>query len=363
MDIFAFVKKDRLVLQIWTPLLVLTILWFALSAVFSAYPTLGLRRLVLAIFTIFQASTFVLLPQDQDHFSRLLAAGALGILVICYAGLVFAPELSIHQRTDLMEPDLAGAWRGAFGHKNGAGAAMVTLIFIGLYVARTSSAMNGALIVVLAGTFLIFSESKSPLRLLPLVLGTSFLATRVRRPSAKIAAALSAPLALSLIVLGSISSEWMHSLLGILTSDPTFTGRDVIWQFTLDHIGQRPLLGFGFQAFWGTSDLIAAWTYLESWGYRASDAHNSYLNIAVMTGLVGLALSMLWTIGQALADFIRIEPDHRNEPLNRLLMQLWLFGLTISSFESVLFDGGNLLWFMLLVAIAGFRYQLVAKQR
>src|SRR5437763_9347410 len=96
---FVLVKDARLVLKALTAVLVLTLLWFALSAIFSGHPALASRRLVLAIFTIFQAAVFLLLPQDRDHFSRLLAAAALIILAICYAGIMFAPELSIHQRS------------------------------------------------------------------------------------------------------------------------------------------------------------------------------------------------------------------------------------------------------------------------
>src|SRR5207248_6350862 len=125
----------------------------------STQAALAGRRLVLAMFTVFQAAVFLLLPRDTRHFSQLLAAGALIVLLICYGGVIFVPELSIHQGSDLAEPDLAGAWRGAFGHKNGAGAAMVTLIFIGIYVIRTYSSIFGILIIALAGFFLIFTES------------------------------------------------------------------------------------------------------------------------------------------------------------------------------------------------------------
>jgi O-antigen ligase len=248
---FVWIRNVRLVLKVLSPWLVLTLLWFALSAVTCAYPALASRRLVLAIFTIFQASAFLLLPVDRDHFGRLLAMGALMVLAVCYAGLLFAPELSIHQSTDLMEPDLAGAWRGAFGHKNGAGVAMATLIFIGIFVLRSASTSIGALIVALAAIFLIFTDSKSSMRLFPVVLAVSFLLPRMRRPGAKIAVALASPLILNLIVLGSVSFEWMRQLLENSALDPTFTGRDVIWRFTLDYIAQRPILGFGFQALWG----------------------------------------------------------------------------------------------------------------
>src|SRR5882724_4406477 len=177
---FVYLKDARIFLKALTPMLAITFLWFACSAAFSPHADLAARRLVLAALTIFQAAVFLLLPQDRNHFSRLLAVGALIVLVLCYAGVVFLPEHSIHHATDLAEPELAGSWRGFFTHKNGAGAAMVVLIFIGIFVIRTLSAPLGLLIILLAVGFLVFTESKSPLALLLPVLIASGVLVRMR---------------------------------------------------------------------------------------------------------------------------------------------------------------------------------------
>jgi hypothetical protein len=44
-----------------------------------------------------------------------------------------------------------------------------------------------------------------------------------------------------------------------------------------------------------------------------------------------------------------------------LFLQIWLFGLCLSSFESELFNGGSVLWFMVVVSIIGLRYQATAE--
>ena len=360
--IFVLMKDPRVVWMAWTPVLILTLLWFGLSALNSAHPALAARRLILAILIIFQASAFLLLPRDRQHFTQLLATAALMVLAICYAGLLIAPELSIHQSSDLAEPELAGNWRGAFTHKNGAGAAMVILIFIGIFTMRSLNSVLGAITIALAGIFLVFTESKSSLRLLPCVLLVSFLTLRVQRPlAAKIAIAVSMPTIIGALTIGSVSSAMVESLVGAFLSDPTFTGREDIWRFTLDHIAQRPILGYGFQAFWGTDELVRAWSYLGSWGNRASDAHHGLLNIAVMTGIVGLVLSLLWIFVQPLADHIRTRPDRSDPALTELFLQIWLFGLCLSGFESVPFSGGDCVWFVMLLAIIGLRYQATAR--
>ena len=358
---FLYVKNVRILLKAVTPILAIVFLWFAASAIFSPHSDLAARRLVLAAFTVFQAAAFLLLPQDRDHFSRLLAAGALAVLALCYFGVIFLPEHSIHQAADLAEPELAGNWRGFFTHKNGAGAAMVVLIFIGIFVSRTSSSLLGLLIVALAAVFLVFTESKSPLSLLPPVLIASLVLVRLRNPLLKCIAAAGLPLMIAVVTIGSVTLDPVRSLVYRLMSDASFTGRDEIWVFAIDHILQRPVLGWGFQAFWGTPELVSAWTYLESWGYRASDAHSGFLNIAVMTGLVGLALSLLWVLVQPLADLIHTPPERSDAALTLLFVQVWLFGLCLCGFESELFNGGSIVWFMSVVAIIGLHYQATAE--
>jgi O-antigen ligase len=358
---FLYVKDARIFLKAFTPILVIIFLWFALSAAFSPHGDLAARRLVLAAFTIFQATAFLLLPQDRDHFSRLLAVGALTGLALCYLGVIFLPEHSIHQASDLAEPELAGNWRGFFTHKNGAGAAMAVLVFIGIFAARTLSAPIGLLIIALATGFLIVTESKSPLSLLLPVLIASLVLVRLRNPLLKWIAAAGLPLIIAVMTIGSVTLEPIRALVYQLMSDPSFTGRDEIWVFTIDHILQRPVVGWGFQAFWGTPELVSAWTYLESWGYRASDAHNGFLNIAVMTGLVGLVLSLIWVFVQPLTDLIRTPPERCDPALTLLLVQVWLFGLCVCGFESELFNGGSIVWFMSVAAIIGLRFQATAQ--
>jgi hypothetical protein len=202
--VFVYVKDARIVVKAFTPILVVTFLWFACSAAFSPHADLAARRLVLAAFTIFQAAAFLLLSQERDHFSRLLTVGALTVLVLCYAGVVFLPEYSIHHSTDLAEPELAGNWRGSFTHKNGAGAGMVVLIFIGIFIVRTLNAGLGLLIIALAACFLVFTESKSPLGLLLPVFIASVLLVRVRKPAAKYIAAAGLPLIIGILTIGSV---------------------------------------------------------------------------------------------------------------------------------------------------------------
>jgi O-antigen ligase len=354
---FAVTNRLRLIARVVTPILVVIFLWFACSAVLSLHPALAARRLVLASFVIFQAAILLFLPEDRIHFVRLLAIGALLVLVLCYAGVMFAPQFSIHQAADLAEPQLAGNWRGFFAHKNGAGAGMGILIIFGIYIFRRLNTVLGSVIVALAAFFLFFTESKSPMTLLPLALVFSVVFVHLRNPLGKLTVLISVPAIIGILTIGSVQFAAVDTLVGELLSDPTFTGRNDIWQFTLNHIALRPIIGFGYQAFWGTSELVNSWTWLDSWGYRASDAHNGPLNIAVTTGLVGLLLTLGWVFVRPFLDHVRTAPGRVDPALNMMFVQTWLFGLYLSGFESELFNNGSVVWFMTAVSIIGLRLE------
>jgi O-antigen ligase len=356
---FVLAQARWVIRRALTSALVLTLAWFFVTAIVSEHSDLALRRLVLAVFTVINATAFLVLPTDRKHFGRLLATGALIVLAISYLGVLLIPHLSIHQVSDVIESALAGAWRGPFGHKNGAGSMMVVLIFIGIFVSRTVNLVTGLIIVTSAAVFLAFTTSKSPIGLLPLVLLLSFVLLRLRSAPARYALVIGSVLIANLLTVGTVAIEPLGKLVAALGSDATYTGRDEIWLFAIDHTFRKPITGFGFQAFWGTDDLLFNWSVTESWGLRASDAHNGYLNIAVMTGLVGLALTLVWAVLQPLADLSAARRNSFDPALTTLFVQIWIFGLLLSSVESVLFSGGDALWLLMIASIVGLRLHRV----
>lgn len=358
---FVLTKARWVMARALTPALILTLLWFTVTALGSAHSELALRRLVLAAFTVINAATLLVLPTDREHFGRLLAIGALVILATSYLGVLLAPQLSIHQASDVVENALAGAWRGPFGHKNGAGAMMVVLIFVGIFVGRAVNLATGLIIIAGAAVFLPFTMSKSPTGLFPLVLILSFTVLWLRSAAAKYVLIIGAVVIANLLTVGTVTIDAVDKLITSLMPDASYTGRDEIWLFAIEHVLKKPITGFGFQAFWGTGDLLFNWDVNESWGLRASDAHNGYLNVAVMTGLVGLALTLAWVVLQTLADLSDARAKHFDPALTTLFTQTWIFGLLLSSVESVLFSGGDALWFMMIVSIIGLRLQRVSQ--
>lgn len=342
------------------PALIGALLWCALSVLTSWEPSLSFRRFIFMLVALGIAAIAILLPKNVRHFSDVLAAAVLVVLALCYLGVVFAPSLSVHQASDFLEPELAGNWRGLFGHKNEASATMVLFIFIGLFVARVRSAVLGFTIVLFALTFLVFAQSKTSIAMLPLVLMISVVMKRVRAPAFGIAIALTGLLVFNILSVGSIYSESLRNILDLVLTDSTFTGRTEVWQFVLDRIRDRPIIGYGFAAFWGTPEVVYGMGGTEIWANAAGHAHNGYLDLALTVGIPGAVLVALWLVVVPLVDFYRAPRDVSADPLGTLFLRVCLFAAYASCFESMLVQEGVAGMFLFL-ATFGLRFLSVSR--
>jgi O-antigen ligase len=351
-------RRLRLLAQ---PLYAAMLAWLVVSVATSNDPALSFKRLVFALLVILLAAVAPLLPTTMRRFADMMAAIAVAVLVLCYAGLLFAPHVAIHQPDDLVEPTLAGNWRGLFDHKNIAGPMMVNLIFVGLFVAKRRNLALGAAIMVAAAIFLYFCEAKAAIQLLPVVLVLSFAMMRLRSALLCAVLALAPAILLAFVTIGSLYIDGVRSFNEAVLSDPTFTGRRDIWQFAIDNIAQRPWTGFGFGAFWETP--LSAYQHLADGNeaMRASHAHNAFLELLLTVGIPGLVLGLLWAVWLPLADLQRAKQAGADRALVTLFVQIWLFALLTSNFESVLFNRGDPLWFTMLIAMFGLRYLSLAR--
>jgi O-antigen ligase len=365
-------RRYRQFLSGFTPLAIAALAWLGVSALTSQNPELSLRRLAFTFVVYLMAAGWVLVPAGIRQLSMILSVLAGGVLVLCYAGIVLAPSRTIHQFADVLEPDLAGDWRGIFGHKNEAGAVMVLMTFVGLFIAGTSSKRFGFLISIFAVGFLIGTGAKTSLILLPLVLVVSYL-TRHSSTLGRMSFYCLAPLVLfnALAVL-AIYSNTMETILNSAISDASFTGRTDVWQFAIGNIFERPILGHGFMAFWRTDEVLSETQSTDLWANNAAHSHNGYLDIALTTGFPGLFLCIAFAVIGPIVSYHRYRRNRsaRVAPeiaaLSTFLLHIWLFGIYFNCFESALFDRGNRVWFFMCSAVFGLyyisRYHLHPKQ-
>jgi O-antigen ligase len=329
--------------------------WILLSALLSLDPVSSMRRLVLTICVVAVAALLMLLPKSASQLIRWLSIAVLGLLAICYLGLLLAPHLAIHLATDAQEPALAGDWRGSFGHKNVAAAVMAMLLFLGIYIARSGAWISGALTIGLALLFLLHAGGKSSLGLCLAVLALTSLAAVVSSFWLR-AVILLAPLALLLLLgVGTVMSDSLAGIAQMLPLDSSFTGRTDIWTFATEAARQRLLTGYGFEAFWGGSSVKGLPEGME-WAATAANSHNGYLDTVLTMGLPGLALLIAVFVIGPLRDFHAADRAGNGGPFGLALLQVWLFGIYLSSLESFYFDRDDPIWFTFLLAVFGLHY-------
>jgi O-antigen ligase len=351
-------QPQRLLLLI-RPIMIATLLWFAVTVVFSWEPSLSMRRLAFALVTISVAAMVLLLPRNPRHFAGLMAAVAIIVTVVCYLGVMVAPMHAIHQASDMLEPELAGDWRGVFSHKNDASAAMVIFIFSGLFVARERSRCLGVIVIALAVPFLYLTHSKTALAAMPIAYVVSLIMAHTRRPATGVGIAIVILLFLNLISIGSVYFEPAHDLVDAIMSDPSFTGRADVWRLAEDAVAQSPIVGHGFSAFWGTEQVVYGMSG-KGWANTASHAHNGYLDMALTVGLPGTVLTTLWLLILPLVDFYRTPADADSAPLKMLFLRICLFAAYQSCFETMFTEVGAL-WMVLFVAVFGLRFLAVTR--
>jgi len=329
--------------------------WIVVMVMMSIEPGTSARRFLLAISVATVAASLMLLPRTQTELRNWLATAILTLLTVCYLGFLLAPNLSIHLATDAQEPALAGAWRGVFGHKNMAAGMMAMLLFLGIYIMRAGSWLAGGVAVGLTLLFLIKAEGKSALALCFGVLVLTSLSSMIRSFWCRAVVLLTPLVLLNMIGIGSVMSEILASISRALPLDASFTGRTDIWTFGLEAARLKLWTGYGFSAFWGSAAVRNLPQGME-WAATAAHSHNGYLDITLALGLPGLALLIAAFVIKPLRDFHSAGEGGNDGPLAQALLQVWLFGLYLSSLESFFFDRADQMWFTMMVAMFGLHY-------
>ena len=353
----ALAMRDNLpgLATLLTPAYLLFGGWIATTVVLSVDPATSIKRFALTACVMAVTATLMLLPKSQHELMRWFSIAALALLAVCYLGIMLAPHLSVHLATDIQEPQLAGNWRGAFGHKNVAASVMAMLVFLGIYIVRSGAFLSGGTVVGLASLFLFYSAGKSSLALTFVVLALTSLTSVVRAFWLRAVMLLSPLVLLVLLSIGTVMSDGLADIAKMLPLDSSFTGRTEIWTFALQSLQLRLPTGYGFEAFWGTDAIRNVPEGME-WAEYASHSHNGYLDTALSMGLPGLALLIVVLIIVPLRNFQAADRGGNNGPLTMALLRIWLFGLYLSSLESFFLDRADPTWFTFLLAVFGLHY-------
>jgi exopolysaccharide production protein ExoQ len=230
---------------------------------------------------------------------------------------------------------------GAFASKNQLGffsSLGIYFAFAGLFILRERGLWRlfALLVACLCVYALIASQSATSIIAVAatlavmMVLGVMFLFAPATRKALVLAALL---LGLGLAFVG-LNLGGLDVLLGAFGKDATLTGRTYLWSEGLAAAWQAPFFGVGYQAYWvqGFSEAERLWEEFYIGTRSGFHFHNTYIEVLVELGLVGLALLLLLVIRVTAGHLMRVIDDHQNRAAH-VLFGLALMLLVRSFFE------------------------------
>jgi exopolysaccharide production protein ExoQ len=284
------IKMEALQMKAITLLALLTIC----SALWSQNPFRSLYNgFFYFISTLFGFYLVVQFEPDEIVSLAMMAGVSLSVLNLIFVFLL--PQFGVlHQLRE------AGAWAGVFMERTAAAKCMVFLLSPAFVFERGSFRLGRIGYIILLGWFIFKTHAVTALIVLffyILVMAAIYILRKFETKSLIVISGIALILG---VVVVSVSLPFLPAILTFFGRDSTLTGRTFIWQVVIRSIVKRPLLGYGFYAFWqgltgesANAILSVKWIF----GY----AHNGILELLLQLGVVGTAVFFI-TLFQALKN-------------------------------------------------------------
>lgn len=298
--VYAIWRDQRLVVPLlvrgWIPLVFAG--WCLISPIWAVEPVTALKIAVYLILTLmicFHAAA--VLSARQVMYAVVLATGFIGLLSLFLL-------LSGQSQTS-----------GVFPQKNAMGKSMIMLWTAAFAVAidpgSSRKVRYGGLVMALLAFYLgIRSESATAVLLMIanggiLMLGSIVLKGGINRPSrlALTFVLFAGGFLSAAIILPTFQGDPVEIVLEQFGKDSTLTGRTGLWDYAEEQIKEAPVLGVGSGGFWRYQSSPLVQKIYEEYHRGVWDQfnfHNSYYEITVHQGYIGLVLAVtaiIWAWG------------------------------------------------------------------
>lgn len=272
-------------------------------------------------------------------------------LFLCFAAASILNMFFVLGRPPIDVKFATWGYPGYFAGKNYLGYCAAVALLLSLREVLYSGHRRwlGIAIAIIAIALLFLSNSKTSLGLALLVPILAVITLRVRKATGISSAIILLSIPLCYIVLSNIVPSFnLNRLSYMLYGDSTFTGRTVIWDFTLSEASRRPLLGWGYQSFW-LAGPDAPSMLAPGWVKDMPNSHSGYLDTILEIGYIGFALLMIFIVATVHAIGRMADRD----PLRAwLVLSLALFVIFYNFLESIWMRGFEFLWVVFLIAAA-----------
>jgi exopolysaccharide production protein ExoQ len=191
------------------------------------------------------------------------------------------------------------AYVGIYPYKQILGRMMVLslitlLAYFGAYPRQRWLSVLG----MLGAVFLLFASRSSTYVIAAIVAIAIYPIYLIAKQGAKMRVILLLLTLLGIVVFAGFMLVSWESLVTSSGKGVTFNGRTPIWTLAIEQLMKRPLLGYGYSAFWGSDE---GWQVYRGVGWvwalhkpeydvRKFIAHNAFLDVALQLGLMGLVM-------------------------------------------------------------------------
>lgn len=263
------------------PSLFLILCFLPLMSVFWSVAPLVTLKYAITYFgtTLFGMYLGMRFPTDKQLKIIALAIGIAAILSLLV--VVIQPSLGVMQIGDLR-----GDWKGLYNHKNQFGRVISIGMISSFIYFFGAKGRKLYLFILLIELVCLIGSSSGTATVSLCIGGLSVLYFQFLRFSENLMVSASLYLVSALVVGGRLLPE---IILGLLGKDMTLTGRTELWPLVIDAITQKPILGYGYGAFWGIKS-ESIWRTLL---WEAPHSHNGALEISLQLGVVGLLFFLI----------------------------------------------------------------------
>jgi O-antigen ligase len=245
------------------------------TSLWSIEPSVTLRRGILyLLFVLFAIGVADNL--DGDEFMALLRTLCFISAAVSLLAMVAAPSL-------VLSPG-GGELRGNFSYKGVLGQVMAVGVLATLHGLRTDGRrLRGIAMLVPFLVVTLLANSGTALTTIVLSCVIDLVMTLLRQRHTRAIGMLLCAVVLPVAVGFALAPDL---LLDILGKDPTLTGRTELWEYVDSYIGQRPVLGWGFAAFWSPDNPLAKGVSAAV-GWTVPEAHNAVREMLLQVGVLG----------------------------------------------------------------------------
>jgi exopolysaccharide production protein ExoQ len=282
---------------VW-PLLALSVL-ACLSTIWSVQPTVSLRRGALLLIATMIA-VYVGERYSIKEFASLLAQTLCLMMASVLILYLIAPGYVIDQSA------YGGAWKGLSAYKNTFGEHMaVGVLLLVLIRFRHFRWVRYAFLLIGAGLLLLSRSATAA------VCGVLSLAAipvwRLLRGRNRLLVYFLVALNFSVGIYCILA--FPEPIFQILGRDATLTGRTDLWTMLLPVIANRPILGYGYAAFWTSLNPEVLSVWMGTGRHQIPVADNGYIDLWLSLGALGIC-AFVYVFARSLRyaiDYIRSD--------------------------------------------------------